>query len=98
MTVTAGATTTVNVNMPVAPLEMAPPVAVGYGELERSEVTGVVTEVPSEAFNTGQIVTSEELIKGKVAGVQVKAVQQVSATKDQGVRWPPVGKRRTETR
>ena len=55
----------------VAPLEMAPLVAVGYGELERSEVTGVVTEVPSEAFNTGRIVTSEELIKGKVAGVQV---------------------------
>jgi iron complex outermembrane receptor protein len=71
VTVTAGATTTVNVNMPVAPLEMAPLVAVGYGELERSEVTGVVTEVPAEAFNTGRIVTSEELIKGKVAGVQV---------------------------
>ncbi len=71
VTVTAGQTTTVNVNMPVAPLEMTPLVAVGYGELERSENVGVVTEVPAEAFNTGRIVTSEELIKGKVAGVQV---------------------------
>lgn len=71
VTVTVGETTTLNVMMPVAPLEMAPLVAVGYGELERSEITGVVTEVPSEAFNTGRIVTSEELIKGKVAGVQV---------------------------
>ena len=71
VTVTVGGTTTADVMMPVAPLEMDPLVAVGYGELERSSNVGVVTEVPAEVFNTGRIVTSEELIKGKVAGVQV---------------------------
>ncbi|MBT8477833.1 MAG: TonB-dependent receptor plug domain-containing protein, partial [Gemmatimonadetes bacterium] len=71
VTVTAGTTTDVEVRMAVAPLEMAPIVAVGYGELEAKNQTGVVVEVPSEAFNTGRIVSAEELIQAKVAGVQV---------------------------
>ena len=71
VTVTAGQTTDVEVRLAIAPLEMAPIVAVGYGELEASTQTGVITEVPEEAFNTGQIVSAEELIKAKVAGVQV---------------------------
>ena len=71
VTVTAGTTTDVEVRLAVAPLEMEPIVAVGYGELRRSENTGVVSEVPEEAFNTGLIINAEELIKAKVAGVQV---------------------------
>ncbi len=71
VTVTAGTTTDIEVRMAVAPLEMAPIVAVGYGELEAKDQTGVVTEVPAEAFNTGRLVSAEELIQGKVAGVQV---------------------------
>jgi iron complex outermembrane receptor protein len=71
VTVTAGGSADVEARLQVAPMEMEPIVAIGYGEVQTSEQTGVVTSVPSEAFNTGRIVTSEELIKGKVAGVQV---------------------------
>lgn len=71
VTVTAGGSADIEARMQVAPMEMEPIVAIGYGEVQTSEQTGVVTSVPSEAFNTGRIVTSEELIKGKVAGVQV---------------------------
>lgn len=71
VTVTAGQTTDVEIRLSLAPLEMAPIVAVGYGELEAKDQTGVVTEVPAEAFNTGQIVSAEQLIQAKVAGVQV---------------------------
>jgi iron complex outermembrane receptor protein len=71
VTVTAGGTADVEVRMQVAPMEMDPIVAIGYGEVQTSDQTGVVTAVPPEAFNTGRIVTAEELIKGKVAGVQV---------------------------
>jgi len=71
VTVTAGGTADVEVRMQVAPMEMDPIVAIGYGEVQTSEQTGVVTAVPEELFNTGRIVTAEELIKGKVAGVQV---------------------------
>jgi len=62
VTVTAGQTTDIEVQMAVAPLEMAPIVAVGYGELEASNQTGVVTEVPSEAFNSGKIITAEQAL------------------------------------
>jgi iron complex outermembrane receptor protein len=71
VTVRAGQATDVEVLMTIAPLELDPLVAVGYGELERTTNTGVVTEVPEEVFNTGRVVAAEELIKGKVAGVQV---------------------------
>ncbi len=71
VTVTAGGTADVEVRLQVAPMEMDPIVAIGYGEVQTSEQTGVVTAVPEEAFNTGRIVAAEELIKGKVAGVQV---------------------------
>ena len=71
VTVTAGGSADVAVRLQVAPMEMEPIVAIGYGEVQTSEQTGVVTAVPPEAFNTGRIVTAEELIKGKVAGVQV---------------------------
>ena len=71
VTVTAGGSIDVAVRLQVAPMEMDPIVAIGYGEVQTSEQTGVVTAVPEEAFNTGRIVSSEELIKGKVAGVQV---------------------------
>ena len=71
VTVTAGGTADVEVRLQVAPMEMDPIVAIGYGEVQTSEQTGVVTAVPEEAFNTGRIVSAEELIKGKVAGVQV---------------------------
>jgi len=71
VTVTAGETADVEVRLQVAPMEMEPIVAIGYGELQTSEQTGVVTSVSEEAFNTGRIVSAEELIKGKVAGVQV---------------------------
>ena len=71
VTVTAGGTTDVEVMMQVAPMEMEPIVAIGYGQTETRDLTGVVTEVPSEAFNTGRVVSAEELIRGKVAGVQV---------------------------
>jgi iron complex outermembrane receptor protein len=71
VTVRAGEATDVEVLMTIAPLEMDPLVAVGYGELQRTENTGVVTEVPEEVFNTGRVVAAEQLIKGKVAGVQV---------------------------
>jgi iron complex outermembrane receptor protein len=71
VTVTAGGSADVTARLQVAPMEMDPIVAIGYGEVQTSEQTGVVTAVPEEAFNTGRIVSSEELIKGKVAGVQV---------------------------
>jgi TonB-linked SusC/RagA family outer membrane protein len=46
-------------------------VVVGYGVQEKKDVTGVVTAINAEAFNKGAIVSPDQLIAGKVAGVQI---------------------------
>ncbi len=46
-------------------------VAIGYGERRVRDVTGAVETVGEEEFNTGRVVSPEQLIQGKVAGVQV---------------------------
>ena len=46
-------------------------VVVGYGTREARDRTGVVETVAEEEFNTGRIISPEQLIQGKVAGVQV---------------------------
>lgn len=71
VTVTAGSEASVEIRMTIAPFELDPVVAIGYGEAQTEDLTGVVTEVSQEAFNTGRVVSPEELIQSKVAGVQV---------------------------
>ncbi|KAB8155810.1 SusC/RagA family TonB-linked outer membrane protein [Kordia sp. TARA_039_SRF] len=46
-------------------------VVVGYGSAVKKDVTGAVESVTSEDFNGGAIVSPEQLIAGKTAGVQV---------------------------
>lgn len=46
-------------------------VIVGYGQQEQKDVTGVVAAVSSENFNRGAIVSPDQLISGKIAGVQI---------------------------
>ncbi len=46
-------------------------VVTGYGEQRAGNVTGAVTQLGSEEFNTGQTVSPAELIQAKIAGVQV---------------------------
>ncbi|MEX0778917.1 MAG: SusC/RagA family TonB-linked outer membrane protein [Balneolales bacterium] len=48
-------------------------VVVGYGTQRRSDVTGSIGSVSSEDFNRGQTSTPEQLLQGKVAGVNVTA-------------------------
>ncbi len=46
-------------------------VVIGYGTTRKKDLTGSVVVVSSKDFNKGPIVTPEQLITGKVAGVQV---------------------------
>jgi len=46
-------------------------VIVGYGESKRSEVTGAITSVSSEDFNTGVFSSPSQLLQGKVAGLNI---------------------------
>ena len=46
-------------------------VVVGYGTTKRQDVTGAVTTVTAKDFVQGQITSPEQLVQGKVAGVQI---------------------------
>lgn len=46
-------------------------VVVGYGSMTKKDLTGAVSTVNSDDFNAGLVGSPEQLISGKVAGVQV---------------------------
>ncbi len=46
-------------------------VVVGYGTARKKDLTGSVTSISSRDFNRGPVTTPEQLIAGKVAGVQI---------------------------
>ena len=46
-------------------------VVIGYGVQRKSDLTGSVSNVSSEDFNQGVINSPEQLINGKVSGVQI---------------------------
>ena len=71
VTVTAGNDATANFSLQVSAAVLGNIVVVGYGTQESRDRTGVVTAVDSSQFNTGRVVSPEQLITAKVAGVQV---------------------------
>jgi iron complex outermembrane receptor protein len=48
-------------------------VVIGYGTVSHNDVTGAVNQVTSEDFNKGAIVSAQQLIQGKVAGVSINS-------------------------
>lgn len=71
LTVGADQVVTADVALEAQAVALAELVVTGYGEQRAGNITGAVTQVSSEQFNTGRIVSPEELIRSKVAGVQV---------------------------
>ena len=46
-------------------------VQVGYGTVKKKDATGAVTTLSAEDFNKGSVVTAENLLSGKIAGVTI---------------------------
>ncbi|MGS2737789.1 SusC/RagA family TonB-linked outer membrane protein [Sinomicrobium sp. M5D2P17] len=46
-------------------------VLIGYGQVKKKDATGSVTTVKSDDFNNGMVVSPDQLIAGKTAGVQI---------------------------
>lgn len=46
-------------------------VVVGYGSVRKKDLTGAVASVTAKEFNTGQINSPEQLLQGKVPGLQI---------------------------
>jgi iron complex outermembrane receptor protein len=69
--VRVGNQASVNVNMQSSTAELANVVVMGYGTQSKRDVTGAVKSIKAESFNRGIINSPEQLIQGKVAGVNV---------------------------
>ena len=63
--------TVINVSLQSASSTLNEVVVVGYGTQKRKDLTGAITTVSSKDFQKGVIPTPEQLIAGKVAGVQI---------------------------
>lgn len=63
--------TTLDVEMSEEGRNLKEAVVIGYGQVRKKDLTGSLTSVTSKDFQTGNNVTPEALISGKVAGVQI---------------------------
>ncbi|MEO6358721.1 MAG: TonB-dependent receptor [Ferruginibacter sp.] len=61
----------IDVALKIESADLTQVVVVGYGTQSKKDVTGSVKSVKSEAFNKGIINSPEQLLQGKVAGVNV---------------------------
>ncbi|SNT34468.1 iron complex outermembrane recepter protein [Ekhidna lutea] len=66
-----GNRTIIDVGLQTDIQELSEIVVVGYGQVEKGDVTGVVNKVDAKDFNSGVLTSPANLIAGKVAGVQV---------------------------
>ncbi|MEP1033834.1 TonB-dependent receptor [Ekhidna sp.] len=66
-----GGRSTIDIELSTDIQELSEIVVVGYGQVEKGDVTGVVNKVKAKDFNTGVLTSPTSLIAGKVAGVQV---------------------------
>jgi TonB-dependent starch-binding outer membrane protein SusC len=69
--VSPGAGTNLEINLLISSAELNQVVVVGYGTQKKRDVTGAVKSLKSEAFNRGIINAPQQLLQGKVAGVNV---------------------------
>ena len=62
---------TLNIRLISVARQLGEVVVIGYGTSSRRDVTGSITSIKSEDFNQGIITTPEQLLQGKVAGLNV---------------------------
>ncbi len=71
VTVAGGDTVVVDLALTAQAVGLSELVVVGYGQQTAGNITGAVTQLSSAEFNPGRIVSPQQLIQSKVAGVQV---------------------------
>lgn len=62
---------TVNITLQTSSTQLTDVVVVGYGTVRKKDVTGAVASIQAKDFNKGTFTAPDQLIQGKVAGVQI---------------------------
>lgn len=70
-TLQVGTNNILHVKMEPESLALSDIIVIGYGTQRKSDLTGSVSSVSSDDFNVGLINSPEQLINGKVSGVQI---------------------------
>jgi iron complex outermembrane receptor protein len=63
--------TVLNIGLEISSSTLGDVVVIGYGSTRRKDLTGSIATVGSKDFVKGALTTPEQLIQGKVAGVQI---------------------------
>jgi TonB-dependent starch-binding outer membrane protein SusC len=66
-----GAQGTIDVMLATDITTLSEVVVIGYGQVEAKDVTGTLVSLKSENFNPGVVISPEQLMQGRVAGVQI---------------------------
>ena len=69
--VAVGSQTVINLSMADDAAILGEVVVIGYGSQKKKDLTGSIVSVTSTDFVKGQITTPEQLVSGKLAGVQI---------------------------
>src|SRR5688572_7105005 len=69
--ISIGGNTTIDVSLGITNASMGEVVVVAYGTRRRGDLTGAVTSISAKDFQKGNIASSEQLLQGKVAGLQI---------------------------
>ncbi len=71
VTVVAGQNAVADAALSVNATQLSEAVVIGYGTQRKQDVTGAVTQIDTRQFVRGQVTNPEQLIQGKIAGVNV---------------------------
>lgn len=71
--VTASANAVVNFNLVADNQKLNEVVVIGYGAVNKKDLTGSVTTIGTKDFQKGTVTTADQLIQGKVPGVSIIA-------------------------
>jgi TonB-dependent starch-binding outer membrane protein SusC len=69
--VAVGGQTTLSISLATDITALNEIVIIGYGQQKREDVTGAVTAITSRDFNKGVMTSPQDLLLGKLAGVQI---------------------------
>jgi iron complex outermembrane receptor protein len=61
----------IDISLVITNASLSEVVVIGYGTSKKKDLTGSVTSITARDFNKGAVTTPEQLIAGKVAGVQI---------------------------
>ncbi|MBV7530253.1 SusC/RagA family TonB-linked outer membrane protein [Chitinophaga sp. sic0106] len=80
--------TAVNVKLEMNSSTLNSVVVVGYGQTTKGDLTGAISHVTAENFNSGVLTSPEQLLQGKVPGLNITRSGDPSATPTVILRGP----------